>query len=145
VATAANVAPAAKPKIALLSAIIRAFPYMGLAYVIFMGAIETSLGAVYAVAAVAVAGALALLLARNPKVTVQVPALASLRATVEAWPGEIVAVSAALLALGFGLIGWAGWHATHDQSLSWMAILLLLLALFSLIRASYQRPEAAQA
>lgn len=116
---------------------------MGLAYVIFLGAIETSLQAVYIVAALAIIGALALVLARNPKATAQVPSLAALRATVEAWPGEIVAVSAALLALGLGLIGWAGWHATHDQSLSWMAILLLALALFSLIRASYQRPEVA--
>ncbi len=143
---ASATAVAVKPsKASWFSSIIRAFPYLGAAYVIFLGAIEAgTLAAAITGIALALAG-IFLLFPRSDGVddgAPQIPALLSFRKDVASWVGEVRSVAFGLFALCIGLLLWDTWHASDIQLFSWLSLVALVVALALIVRASYLRKEA---
>jgi hypothetical protein len=135
----AAVAVPARPS--LFSAAIRAFPYMGIAYIIFLSAIENSDQTAVVVGIIALAAGAILFAPRFTRALDSVEAYTNLHRTVDQWAGEPLNVAACLVSLGLALLAWARWHATGAGVFSLIAIMFLVIALAWLIRASYLRQD----
>lgn len=124
----------------LLSAITRAFPYIGVEYVVFLALIEYNPMAAWVMGILAVVGGIGLAGLRAIRPASQ-PALAWEQMVV-GWFGQVYCTAASVAAFGLGLLAWSRWHATNSAFFSGVSVVALIAALLLLVAASYLRQEA---
>jgi hypothetical protein len=114
---------------------------MGVAYIIFLSAIENSAQAALIVGIIALIVGAILFAPRFTRALDRIEFSTNMRRTIDQWAGEPLSVAACLVSLGLALVSWSRWNATGSGLFSLVSIMLLVVALAWLIRASYLRRE----
>lgn len=115
---------------------------MGLAYIIFLSAIENSALTAMVVGVIVLLAGIVLFVPRFTRALDGMEAYTNTRRAIDQWAGEPLSVAACLVSLSLALFAWARWNASGTSLFSLVSLMLLVVALAWLIRASYLRREA---
>lgn len=140
-ASAAPVEPATPPSPAMrwLSAVTRAFPYALIEYVLFLAVVENIPAAAQPIAILLlVVFLLSFIALRIPNPPPWLGNMATWKAMLGEWFGELTSFVISLGLLSVGLMAWAAWHQTSSAIFSTISLLLLLAAMALVVVAHYR-------